>query len=109
MGGLGPGYEQCIHIMAFEMLRWGIDQDIPDAGDETWREWFAECEKDPAVADCIREIGPTGAQVGAAKNLCSVYLVQGYRKGVRKVPSERHIQVSRTLPEAPPVPQETAP
>jgi hypothetical protein len=102
-GGLGPGYEQCIQILTFELIRDYLGTELPIPKDEknptpadqkAWREWG-----DAAVTRC--NLGFSGAQVGAAKNLAFRALRDGWRATVKSVGAERHIQVSRTFPQPP--------
>src|SRR3990167_269657 len=76
MGGLGPGYEQVIHIMAFEIIRELLSREVDwalcnraHAGDEAAkREWRAFCDDvDKAVMPRITSLGSSGAQHGAAQ------------------------------------------
>jgi len=102
MGGLGPGYEQCIHITCAEIIRWMLTNK-PDASKwEDTNAWKADRERieqfsfsDPA----IRELGLSGAQWGAALNLAC----QLYNRGPRAVLNDervkdRHIQVQKHFP-----------
>lgn len=68
MGGLGPGYEQCIQIAAVEFTRATLD--FKDTGNrqEDWDRF------DVLYGEVLKKIdddlgGMTGAQYGAAKNL----------------------------------------
>ena len=102
MGGLGPGYEQCIHILAFEIIRDYLDGQIPGTklpdGSFKPHKDFGES----AVARCDKKVGGfSGAQVGAAKNLAYIVLTKGWQVGIDSAPKDRHIQVSKTMPEAP--------
>ena len=101
MGGLGPGYEQCIHILVFEIIRdhLATGKPLPDDGADEWETWG-----DGAVHRLDPEIGFSGAQVGAAKNVAARTLKLGWRAAIREVP-DRQIQVSRQMPSAPPLPQ----
>lgn len=93
MGGLGPGYEQCIHICVFTLLR-------------ERSKWENETEDNKLSvamnqvlwndADC-KKIGLSGEQAGAAKNLAYRFLKDGYRETLEKFP-DRHIQVSKRFP-----------
>jgi hypothetical protein len=102
MGGLGPGYEQCIHITAAELLRWIIQQKPgkDQFGDE-WRA-FREAMETAAFANTtIEKLGLSGAQFGAAVNLAC----QLYQRGPRAIMKDervkdRHIQVSKNFPAA---------
>lgn len=102
MGGLGPGYEQCIHITSAEIVRWFIAQnadtvlwDDPDAA----RPIFDRMEKDVFQVEAVKKLGLSGAQWGAAQNIAAML----YRQGPHKVMTDervkdRHIQVSRSFP-----------
>ena len=105
MGGMGPGYEQCIHITAFEMLR-RLLQLSPSAEDmddrEKWEVVRDDFDKTVMTLPEIDALGLSGAQWGAAMNLAA----QFYRRGPRGVMADervkdRHIQVSRDFPQAP--------
>lgn len=102
MGGLGPSYEQCIHITLAEMLRHMLEAkydpaswDSPDA--------FARDRKATETAmfanKRVNALGLSGAQFGAAMNLA----VRFYHRGPIAVMTDeqvkdRHIQVQRTFP-----------
>lgn len=102
MGGLGPGYEQCIQITAAEILRWFIDNnadaslwDDPKAA----KPIFGRMEKALFEVPAVSRLGLSGAQWGAARNLAAII----YRQGPRAVMAddrvkERHIQVCRVFP-----------
>jgi hypothetical protein len=92
MGGLGPGYEQCIQIMAFEAIRGVIGKELP-AEKEPLNKLF-----DDAMKESVARLHPSGAQFGAAKNLAYCVLSRGYRKALLELPEDRLIQVSRELP-----------
>lgn len=105
MGGLGPGYEQCIHITAAEILRHLLERKYePETWDhepETWNHDRKEIEDAVFANRKISAIGISGSQWGAAMNLAS----QFYRRGPRAVMTDdrvkdRHIQVQRTFPVA---------
>ena len=102
MGGMGPGYEQCIQIMMFEYLRHLLaegynaklwDDDL--IGKDKWR---SDRKKiDLAVDNIIDPLQPSGAQVGAALSLAIAF----YRRGPLDVLEEcddRRIQVSKQMP-----------
>lgn len=99
MGGLGPGYEQVIHITAAEILRWYLANkpDLDSLSKEEWKSIYDELDK--AVSSTVQSLGLSGAQWGAAVNIASML----YRKGPRAVMADervkdRHIQVQRTFP-----------
>jgi len=100
MGGLGPGYEQCIQVMAVEFVRsmmagkydaskW-VDSDA----------WVKDREEiETMCKDTINKLSPSGAQFGAALNLASFI----YKDGPINVMNDekvkdRHIQASKSFP-----------
>lgn len=110
MGGLGPGYEQCIHITAAEILRHllAMKYDVaawtapPDADAQAaWKRDHDAIEKVVLDGDVVKALGLSGAQWGAAMNLAT----RLYRVGPRAVMTDKRvknrcIQVSRTFPGA---------
>jgi hypothetical protein len=105
LGGLGPGYEQCIHILVFELIRDYSEGDLPTFGDlenptpteqKRWSDWG-----DAAVSRCALRF--SGAQVSVAKGLAYRALRDGWRKTIDSAPKDRHIQVSREFPQPPAV------
>lgn len=101
MGGLGPGYEQCIHITAAEVLRWLL-ANTPNLDDEdTWPATRETIDRDVCAIEAVKQLGLSGAQWGAALSVA----VQLYRRGPREVLNDervkdRYIQVSRLFPGA---------
>lgn len=103
MGGLGPGYEQCIHITAAEILRHLLERKYePDTWDEkeAWERDHKEIEAAGFANARISALGLSGAQWGAALNLA----LQLYRRGPRAVMTDerikdRRIQVCRNFPQ----------
>lgn len=105
MGGMGPGYEQCIQIMGFTMLRAMLANPVDwktltegEEAKEKWREYRGMIDADPIVKAVVERLGPSGAQHGAAMNIASVFARNGYAKGMEMVPEDRRIQVSRQFP-----------
>ncbi len=104
MGGMGPGYEQCIQIMGFEMLRAMLAHPgdwlkmIGDEGRDEWRKYRDMIEALPEVKAVVSYLGPSGAQFGAAMNIASVFAMNGYSRGVEMVPQARRIQVQKSFP-----------
>lgn len=115
MGGLGPGYEQAIQVLVFEIVRDHIDKPLPEPG--TSRDGWAD-ETVHRVNDWPG-CGFSGAQVGAAKWLAYRFLSRGHRRvldELRAHDKDRLTQVSRTWPHEPesvrvgePVPDTPAP
>lgn len=104
MGGLGPGYEQCIQITTAEILRHLLERqyDVAKWDDsESWERDNKEIKTAGFANARISALGLSGAQWGAAMNLA----IQFYRRGPRAVMTDelvkaRHIQVQRTFPVA---------
>ena len=98
MGGLGPGYEQCIHITAAEILRWLL-VNTPDLDSDNWPKIREKLDHEVGYVDPVKALGLSGAQWGAASNLAAHL----YRQGPRGVMTDertkdRHIQVRKTFP-----------
>lgn len=104
MGGLGPGYEQCIHITCAEILRVMLDSKLDHSkwGDkDEWRSQRDLIDKIVMEVPAVKALGLSGAQWGAALNLAAML----YKRGPREVMADervkdRHIQVSRSFPVA---------
>jgi hypothetical protein len=105
LGGLGPGYEQCIHILVFELIRDFDLETLPQFKDPKnptvaeqalWNSWG-----DATVSRC--DLGFSGAQVGVAKSFAYQAIRDGWRRTVESVRKDRHIQVSRHFPQPPAV------
>lgn len=97
MGGLGPSYEQAIHIAAFELVRYLLYKPMPEknaAEDE-----HAAFAKDLHVVLADLRMGLSSAQAGAAINVACVTKRNGWRKAVRMAPIEDRIQVQKFFPE----------
>lgn len=104
MGGLGPGYEQCIHITCAEILRWLLKHK-PDASKWAHKEgWKADRERIEQWSfknPIIDKLGLSGAQFGAGMHLAT----RLYMEGPRKIMTDdhvkdRHIQVCKYFPQA---------
>lgn len=114
MGGLGPGYEQVIHIICFEVLRHLLEATDPPyhaddwkpelvGGEEAAREnWKRDHDRIHAaiLADArISSIGPSGAQVGAAISLAvRFFMNDNPGRTLKSAPPDRHITVSKNFP-----------
>jgi hypothetical protein len=104
MGGLGPGYEQCIQITAAEILRHLIADKVDTAkwtDDGQWRRDREEIERMGFANPIIKQLGLSGAQWGAAMSLATSLYKQGPR-ALFNDPTlkDRKIQVQRTFPQA---------
>jgi hypothetical protein len=101
MGGLGPGYEQAIQVLAIEIVRDWIDKPLPE---EPGREWgYATCERiDEKLPNGKYSCGGfSGAQVGAARQLAYSWLSIGPAATMAKLTKDqedRKIQVSNFWP-----------
>jgi len=96
MGGLGPSYEQCIHIAAFELLRAMLfepREDVPLI--------YERMMGLVLLLPSIKALQLSGSQAGAAAHLAANYLVNGYRATCRTFPEERMIQVTKYFPSGP--------
>lgn len=108
MGGLSPGYEQCIHIAAFEVIRDMQDEPFPKAGDDgAWKAWSAKADVALHRADKFPGMGMSGAQADAAKSLAAHFCKHGPRQAIENLKeqdpdTDRIIQVSRNWPQAKP-------
>ena len=103
MGGLGPGYEQCIHVTCAEALRFMLAENMDSSkwDDGAWRDTdSARVDSHLWSNPAVEALGGiTGAQAGAAKNLACML----YRHGPVGVMrdervKDRHIQVCRRFP-----------
>jgi len=101
MGGIGPGYEQCIQIVAAEVVRFLLkanphSQDLIDNYKDRWSD---EIDKALFADKRIDALGLSGAQAGAGKQLGARLYMDGPRK-IMNTPEikDRKIQVSRTFP-----------
>jgi hypothetical protein len=101
MGGLGPGYEQAIQILVWELVR---DAEPVSEG-MSLSDWG-----EAAVTRANAGVGGfSGAQVGAAKGVAARFLLRGYEESLAAAPADRRIMVSRTWPRSPSQPSPGAP
>lgn len=114
MGGLGPGYEQALQIAAFEIQRWMLANEeryrkiveLPEIDrPAAWQTWNDDLDR--AVffnehAPC-KNMGLSGAQVGAAKNISNVLMRRGIDAMNDEAVKTRRIMVSKRWPEGKPV------
>ena len=102
MGGLGPGYEQCIQITVAEILRHllAVGYDHSTWGErEFWERDREQIEKAGFANERISALGLSGAQWGAALSLATKL----YSCGPRTIMTDervkdRRIQVMRVFP-----------
>ena len=102
MGGLGPGYEQCIHVTAAEIMRHMLEADYNPKKWEDPDAWKSDREAIEMFAHDSREIkalGLSGVQWGAALSIATNF----YRRTPRAAlldpnVADRRIQVQRYFP-----------
>lgn len=104
MGGLGPGYEQCIQITAAEILRHLLDKKYDAAkwdDNAQWKRDYALIEEHGFANPVIKKLGLSGAQWGAATSLATALYWQGPAKVMQDEKAEdRKIQTRRKMPQA---------
>ena len=104
MGGVGPGYEQAIHVTVAEVLRIMLagKYDHAQWSDmAAWRRDSDAIEKIGFENKTIKAMGLSGAQWGAAVSLAAKL----YQRGPRAIMNDdavkdRHIQVCRYFPQS---------
>lgn len=103
MGGLGPGYEQAIHVTVFELIRalnhldWRAKAEgAEDVGFIT--ETYEVLDREIGRINTAFSLGLSGAQAGAAKSLAYAVMVRGWREAVNSVEADRRTQVSKHWP-----------
>lgn len=103
MGGIGPGYEQAIQILAVEFARAGRSMPRTDDDEADYKTFDVIC------TDTLKTLGEdlqgiTGAQFGAAKWLAWQWCFGGGPQALLdRLPGgeeDRKIQVSRDWPRA---------
>lgn len=97
MGGLGPGYEQCIQVGFIELLRELKDATFPEVGQELNDLYDKALDR---VLERTKLGGITGAQAGAMKNLSSNFLRDESWEEVLDSckDRDRRIQISKAWP-----------
>lgn len=112
MGGLGPGYEQCIQLGVIELCRALLDKELPDP----------EGRASQLLDDLLMLISDehnlqlSGAQAGAIKQLAYKYTrdgwdatIQDFKKTLGNEAEARLIQVCNHWPGKEPVIEMTQP
>jgi hypothetical protein len=96
MGGVGPGYEQAIQVLAIEIVRDELGKPLPPPSSPT--NGWADATVKRVNDECG---GFSGAQVGASKWLAYKWLSIGPAalQDVKEM-ADRHIQVSSFWPRA---------
>lgn len=102
MGGMGPGYEQAIQVLAIEIVRDEIDKPVPTKPPKDWGDATitrVDVKQSDGTYSCG---GFSGAQVGVAKQLAYKWLTIGPAACIKQVEDQsRHIQVSAFWPRVP--------
>ena len=91
MGGLGPGYEQCIQFGIFELIKVMIDKPIEQYEKMVDAETHNLCKRFKILS------GLSGAQAGAIQNVAYHYMKNGYEQTLAKFGNDRLIQVNRKI------------
>lgn len=95
MGGIGPGYEQCIQVGAMELIRVMAGKPLPANDSEDTKEWgYPELSS----IDQYLNLGLSGAQSGAIRSLAFRAIRDGWDAMVRSAPKNRRIQFSKAWP-----------
>ena len=98
MGGLGPGYEQCIQILTFEVCSRGLGKNFKGKDGQKRYERFSN----EIASELNKKYGFSGAQVGGARWLAYRYLTVGYHETLSNKQAEnRRIQVDNSWRYAP--------
>jgi hypothetical protein len=94
LGGMGPGYEQAIQVLLFEIMStW--NGPLPEPFGDSFPEEFTKHVD--RVVHGLTTWGFTGAQVGAAKSTAWQFMKFGYAEMLNKLPGDRRIMVSNSL------------
>jgi hypothetical protein len=100
MGGLGPGYEQAIQVLAVECMRELVRVDFQWTGKQPKDTDAARALLDPVV-DRVNQwpgMGFSGAQVGAAMGIACKFHHYGPLHMLNRAAESRRIQISKTWP-----------
>lgn len=112
MGGLGPGYEQCLQIAAMEATRWLVTH-RPRRASIYWLGEHRDRDQQLGAFEALfgeldaplwsLGLGLSGAQVGAAKRLAVEFWMFGPRAFLERCTifgkGDRLIQVARYWPQ----------
>jgi len=104
MGGLGPGYEQAIQVLAIEIIRDEISNPLPVDEFGNWGDATVSRIDTKDESGKFRCGGFSGAQVGAAKQIAYRFIKDGPAKSLASLTGEnesRKIQVSNFWPRVP--------
>ena len=96
LGGIGPGYEQAIQILVFEILgSWSGKGPVVTGGNYS-PEYQAHFQTTAKRLNKVYEF--SGAQCGAAKSLAASFINHGYRETLDEAGPDRLIMVSGKFP-----------
>ena len=102
MGGLGPGYEQCIQVTVAEMVRCMLDLKMDHSkwtDSEAWKVDQKRSDEGIARNPEVTKLGLSGAQFGAAMSLATALYMRGPATIMREPEvKDRHIMVSKNFP-----------
>lgn len=98
LGGLGPGYEQAIQVLAVEIVRDNIGQRLPVATDKDFGEDTLHRLSEAERRGEAEGMGFSGAQFGKARALAYAWLTRGVTAVLKEVQTDRRILASRTWP-----------
>lgn len=103
MGGLGPGYEQCIHIVCAETLRYWLATSVTEENfiEGKWQALTERTREHSFANKIVNDLGLSGAQYGAGVSIAAHIFRKGPR-AIMKDPEvkDRKIQVSKNFPKA---------
>lgn len=98
MGGLGPGYEQAIQLLAVEIVRDNITAAVPKEAPTDWGETTLRRLEEAEKNGRAKHMGFSGAQFGGARNLAYAWLTRGTTAVQQEVPIGRRIIASKAWP-----------
>lgn len=96
MGGISDEYEQAIQALAVEIMRNLIDVNVPHNGENIASKITQAT--DVAIKQIAEKYGFSGAQVGAAQNIASVFWFKTPDKAIesmKQIDKERIIKIQQ--------------
>lgn len=98
LGGLGPGYEQAIQILLFEIMSEWKKDTVPAPKNGKYPKSY-ETHVDVVAHKLDKDVGGfSGAQVDVAKATAYQFMHHGYAEMMNKLPDDRRISVSKAWP-----------
>lgn len=95
LGGLGPSYEQCIHVAIFESARRIMAMPISHLSKAAKLQLI---ERTILQVDNKKGLQLSGAQAVVARSFLYRALMEGWGEVVNSVDKDRHIQVMKWWP-----------